>query len=222
MDVYLALPERAEPSPGVVIMHGRQGLVDFTKDRADRLAAAGFVAVAPDIFHRTPKDMDLSAKVDAVLDVETIEDIGAAIELLESRSDVAADRLAILGHCLGGRMSFVGAATFSVFKAAVIYYSGNMWKARGDGPPPFELLGNVGCPVVGFFGGKDPNPSPEDVGKIDAELTRHGIDHAFHSYPDAGHAFQDYVRPEAFNAHASSDSWDKAIGFLSQHLRGSL
>jgi carboxymethylenebutenolidase len=125
MDVYLALPERAEPSPGVVIMHGRQGLVDFTKDRADRLAAAGFVAVAPDIFHRTPKDMDLSAKVDAVLDVETIEDIGAAIELLESRSDVAADRLAILGHCLGGRMSFVGAATFSVFKAAVIYYSGH-------------------------------------------------------------------------------------------------
>jgi carboxymethylenebutenolidase len=218
MDAYVAAAAGTGPSPGVVLMHGRKGVVDFTTDHADGLAKAGFVVVAPNIFHRSPKDEDLSAKVDAVLDDEAIQDIGAAIDFLKGRQDVAGDKLAILGHCLGGRMSFVGASTFPDFSASVVYYSSGMFGARGDRPAPFELLKDVACPVLGLFGGKDHNPTPEQVDKIDTELTRHDIDHRFYSYPDAAHAFQDTERPERFNAEASSDAWEKAVNFLHQHL----
>ena len=218
MDVYLALPEGAEPSPGVVVLHGRQGVVDFTRDLAEKLAKAGFVAAAPDILHRTPSDMDISAKVAAVLDAEALQDIAATYEAIKSRAEIVGDKIAILGHCLGGRMSFLGASSFSFFRAAIVYYGGNMFKARGNGPKPFDLLKNIRCPVLGFFGGNDTNPSPADVSKIDAELTQYGVEHIFHSYLDAGHAFQDVERPEKFNQRASTDSWQKTIGFLRHQL----
>ena len=66
------------------------------------------------------------------------------------------DRLGIIGHCMGGRMALLGASTHDVFKACVPYYPGNMFKAwSDDGPPPFELLGQIKGSVLGFFGNDD-------------------------------------------------------------------
>ena len=68
--------------------------------------------------------------------------------------------------------------------------SGNMFKVWGNGEAaPFDKLGNLRGPAIGFYGKDDENPSPDDVAKIDAKLTELGIIHDFHSYDGAGHAF---------------------------------
>jgi dienelactone hydrolase len=65
----------------------------------------------------------------------------------------------------------------------------------GEGmPTPFDLIGNIKCPVYGFFGDLDKNPSPADVDKFEASLQRHNIPHVLHRYPDADHGFQNPAR----------------------------
>ena len=87
-------------------------------------------------------------------------------------------------------------------------------------PTPFERLRNIRCPVIGFFGDQDAHPSPADVDAIDAELTRHGISHAFHRYPDVGHGFQNPAHSEPQERAAAEDSWGKTFAFLRQVAAG--
>jgi carboxymethylenebutenolidase len=71
--------------------------------------------------------------------------------------------------------------------------------------------------VLGLFGEDDANPSPADMRKLDAELTRHGKVHEFHAYPGAGHAFMNR-RGERYRADADRDSWPKTLAFFAKHL----
>ena len=93
-------------------------------------------------------------------------------------------------------------------------------KPWGPGPAPFELSERIACPLIGFFGKDDTNPSPADVEKIDAELTRHGKAHEFHMYEGAGHAFLNFRTPSATGRTQPSDAWQKMLEFLSRHLKG--
>ena len=107
------------------------------------------------------------------------------------------------------------------FKACVPYYPGNMFKPWSeDGPAPFALLGGIKGTVRGFFGNDDQNPSPDDREKISTELSRLGVEHVFHGYDGAGHAFQNFVAPERFRADATTDSWEKTISYLGSTLKG--
>lgn len=219
MEIYLGIPEGNGPFPGVVVMFHRAGIDAFTKDRVDRLAAAGYVAAAPDLYHRRPVDEDEPAKMAALRDVEILDDAQATVEHLSGLGVASTERMAILGHCMGGRMAFLGAAAIPAFRAAVIHYCGNMFKPWGDDvPTPFERLSGLNGPVIGFFGNDDKNPSPDDVTKIDRELTRLGVRHEFHRYDGAGHAFQNFVRPDAHRPAAAEDSWNKALTFLAREL----
>ncbi len=91
-----------------------------------------------------------------------------------------------------------------------------VWTAWGDGPTAFERTSGISCPVLGLFGLEDENPSPEDVEKLDAELTRLNIEHEFHSY-QAGHDFQNFSAAR-YNEAAAKESWPVAMGFLHTHL----
>jgi carboxymethylenebutenolidase len=221
MQIYLGTPEGKGPFPGVVVMFHRAGIDAFTRDRVDRLAAAGYVAAAPDLYHRRPANEDEAAKMAALKDVEILADVQATLDHFAKIGLVRGDRLAILGHCMGGRTAFLGAAANPAFRAAVIHYCGNMFKPWGDGvPTPFERLGGLNGPVIGFFGNDDKNPSPDDVTKIDRELTRLGVRHEFHRYDGAGHAFQNFVRADVHRPAAADDSWKKALAFLHRELAG--
>jgi carboxymethylenebutenolidase len=68
--------------------------------------------------------------------------------------------------------------------------------------------------MIGFFGLDDTNPSPDDVKKIDAELTAHGKPHQFHSYAGAGHAFLNFMNAERHRPQQGADAWGKMIEFL--------
>ncbi len=220
MGVYVAEPAGAGPHPAVLVAFHRGGLDDFTRHCADRLAEAGYVAVAPDFYHRRPDGEDASESVTHRLDVDVLNDIDATVEHLQGFPNVQADRIAIAGHCMGGRVSLVGASNNAAFTACVVYYGGGMFGAWGEGGPTgFERLGNIACPVIGFYGNDDSNPSPEQVDQIDAELTRHGIEHTFHRYDGAGHAFQNFDSPTAYRAEATKESWAKMLDFLAEKLK---
>ena len=116
-------------------------------------------------------------------------------------------------------MAFLGASTNDAIGPCVVYYGGNMFKPwSDDGPPPFDLLKNLKGPVIGFSGDQDQNPSPDDMDKISAELTRLGIAHDFHLYEGAGHAFQNFLSDERYRETATKDSWAKTVTFLQQNL----
>lgn len=216
MDVYVAMPEGSGPFPAVVLAFHRGGIDEFTKDRADRLAREGFISVAPDLFHRMPPDTENPLPL--LNDKHIIEDLAATVNHLNGKSECNG-KMAIGGHCMGGRIAFLGAAVNPAFQAVVIYYCGNMFKTWGEAEKtPFELLSGIKGPVIGFFGNDDKNPAPEDVNKIDAELTRLGIEHDFNRYDGAGHAFQNFLRDDQYREAAEKDSWGKTLAFLKRNL----
>ena len=215
MDVYLDGPDRNAPGPAIVLMYHRDGIDDFTKRVAGKLSAAGYLVAVPDVSHRVARDIPMADRKQFLKDSEVVADIRAAADYLRGRRDVDKNKLIIMGHCMGGRMALLGAGALPDFTGAVVYYGGGAHLSWGDeGKTPFDTLRDIRIPVVGFFGNLDKNPSPEQVDRIDAELTRHGIAHAFHRYDSAGHGFQNRTPGTPGEQAAAADSWAKTFAFL--------
>jgi len=214
MPVLVTKPEGTGPSPAILIAHHRGGVDAFTRYVAERYAAIGILAAAADFYHRRPKEEDPVASMKHLKDDELVDDINAAVRHLLSRQDVRCDRIGIVGHCLGGRTAYLALAWNPVFKAAVLLYHGNIFESRGEGmPAPFNLTSNIHCPILGFFGNDDRNPSPAMVCRLSNELARLGIRHAFHSYDAAGHAFQDHTAP-SYRQAAAEAAWPRMLEFM--------
>jgi carboxymethylenebutenolidase len=177
----------------------------------------------PNFYHHCPKDVPLTDCKKFLKDNEVIAEIAAAADYALSRPDIDRSRLFIAGHCMGGRLAFLGASTKPVFVAAVAYYGGGMMSHWGEGSPtPFELIKNIRCPVYGFFGDLDTNPAPADVDRFEAELKRYHIPYVFHRYPKAGHGFQNPAREKGRNADeiATSDAaWATMLDLMGATAR---
>jgi len=219
MDVFIDAPAGAGPHPTIVVAHHRAGNDAATTKFVQDLAGHGYVAATPHLHHRRPEGEHTRESIANLDDNQIVADLNATVAHLQGMDAVNNDRMAIAGHCMGGRVSFLGAASIPAFKCNVAYYSGNMFKVMGSGDvPPFEKLGNLRGPVAGFFGADDENPSSDDVEKIDAKLTELGIAHEFHSYEGAGHAFQNFHNPQGYRAAATADSFAKMIAWLGKTL----
>ncbi|MCC6888697.1 MAG: dienelactone hydrolase family protein [Hyphomicrobiales bacterium] len=215
MDLYIDGEGASPPAPAIVLMYHREGIDAFTKRVAARLAEAGYLVAVPDVSHRVSRDIPMADRKAFFIDSEVVTDIHATCEHLRARPDVDPARLAIVGHCMGGRMALLGAAAVDGFAGAVVYYGGGVHLSwGGEAQTPFDRLRNIRCPVIGFFGNDDRNPSPEQVDRIDAELTRHGVVHTFHRYDHAGHGFQNRLPGTAGEQAASADSWARTLTFL--------
>lgn len=219
MKLFVDEPAEAGPHPTVVVAHHRAGLDAPTTKFVQDLAGLGYVAAAPHLHHRRPDGEDTRDSIKHIDDVDIVADLNATVEYLRGLASVDAGRMAIAGHCMGGRVSFLGAAMIPAFRCNVVWYSGNMFRALGRGDaPPVEKLGMLRGPVVGFFGNDDGNPSPEQVAAISAKLTEHDIAHEFHAYDGAGHAFQNFTNPEGYRAAATADSFAKMSAWLAKNL----
>jgi carboxymethylenebutenolidase len=215
MRICVAAPEGDGPHPAVIVMCHIGGLDAFTEDRVDKLAAAGYAVAAPDTFHYHEWIEDKEARRATLRDEKIVDDIEAAIAHLERTERVDPERIAIMGHCMGGRTALLGAGNIPRLGPLVVYYGGRtMISWGGEGPTPFERIPHVKGPVIGFFGMDDTEPSPEDVDKIEAEMKHHGIACAFHRYEGAGHAFQNFLSTERYREDAANDSWEKTLRFL--------
>jgi carboxymethylenebutenolidase len=216
MDVHIAAPQGRGPHPGVLLMFHRGGMDGCTAHYMKELPAAGYLTVVPNFYHHCPKDVPLHDCKKFLRDSEVISEIAAAADYSLGRPDLDRSRFFIMGHCMGGRLAFLGASTKPVFTAAIAYYGGGMMSHWGEGAPaPFELIGQIRCPVYGFFGNLDKNPSPTDVDCFEAELKRHNIPYLFHRYPTAGHGFQNAARARNPEEIAAGDAaWTTMLALM--------
>jgi carboxymethylenebutenolidase len=222
MPIYVSAPADAGIFPALVVIQHQSGVDEFIQSVTQRLAAAGFVAAAPDLYHRDgPNCQDeMRARSMRLSDRRVITDVGATVDFLRRRSNVDGKRIGIIGFCMGGRVVYLMAAANPDFKAAVTFYPGNTGRPWGrDVPSPFERTAEIYCPIQGHFGDEDKNPAPEDRLKLDNALTQHGKRHEFYAYADAGHAFMDNTKP-SYRPHAEQAAWPRVLDFLNRYLGG--
>jgi carboxymethylenebutenolidase len=221
MEVFIFAPEGQGPFPGIVLAQhipvGHTGVENdvFTLKTAARYAENGYVVAVPFIFHWWPKESDIQIKRDEFRDDWTAQDLKATFDHLAALEYVDSARIGIVGHCWGGRVAWLGACHNPNYRACVMFYGGRIKTRMGPGTPPaIDLAGNIACPVAGFFGNEDQNPSPKDVEDLDAALTAAGVKHVFHCYDGAGHGFQSFANEQRYHPEASEDAWVKVLAFL--------
>ena len=219
MRVYVSTPDGDGPFPGVIAIQHASGVDDFVRGMCDRFAAEGFAAVSPDLYHREEHGSadDPMTRMMRLRDDTVAADVNAAVGHAQSLPEIDGARLGITGYCMGGRVTYLMAAKSDAFKAAVDCWGGNCLVAWGDGPAPFDLTGDISCPVLGLFGEDDLAPAPTEVAKIDAEMTRLGVEHEFQSYAGAGHGFMNEGRP-SYREEATRDAWRRTIDWFNRYL----
>ena len=213
------------PHPGLVIAqhlpNAHAGLErdPFQIDVGERYARAGYTCALPYLFHWWPPEASIDLKRAEWTDERTRADLRAAFDLLAGSEGVDGGRIGIVGHCWGGRIAWLGAATDSRYRACAVFYGGRIHVPFGDAPAPIELSSGIAGPVLGIFGNDDTSPSPREVDDYEAALRAAGVPHEFHRYDGAGHAFQDFNAPERYREAQSEDAWTRALAFFDRHLR---
>ncbi len=231
MRLYVGMPSLGRAFPAVIVVHHGPGVDKFIEDRVEHLAQQGYLAIAPDLYHRQTAESsaaasdsdigDIPTRIGRLRDPEVINDVNAAVNYARRLKDTQLGDVGIIGFCMGGRVAYLMAASKPVFKAAAVFYGGNIMKAWGNGPTPFDLTPYIHCPIAGFFGAEDSNPSPGDVDRLQAQLDKYRKPREFHRYPDAGHAFLNFTNPATYREGPARDAWDKLIPFLQRTLQTS-
>ena len=209
-DGYLALPASGR-GPGVVVVQEWWGLVPHIKGICDRLAGEGFVAMAPDLYHgETTTSPDEAGKKMMALQIDRAEkDLRGAVRYLAEHDAVAGPKVGTIGFCMGGALSLFAASKNPEIGACVTFY--------GVHPNVTPDLANLQAPVLGIYAENDGFATPDAVRQLDAELTRHGKAHEFHTYPGVDHAFVNDTGKN-YNRDAAEDAIRRAVAFLQAHL----
>lgn len=208
---YLALP--AEKGPAVVVIQEWWGLVEHIKDVTDRFAKAGFVAIAPDLYHgEKTSSPDTAKKLLMEMDVERAgKEITAAGRYLLSRPECSSSKYGIVGFCMGGALAQYAATKDAKAGAAVSFYGG-FKKVR----PDWDALA---APLLLIYGENDTGVPAIEGQKLAIELKAVGKDVKLVEYPGAGHAFFNNSRPEAYHQPAAKDAWKRTVSFFRTKLR---
>jgi carboxymethylenebutenolidase len=218
MPVFVATPAGTGRWPAVLVIQEAFGLNAHIKDVARRVAAEGYVALAPDLFHRggrgrtagydeLPKALELMGALD---DDAIVADVAATIAHAEKQPTVRAGRIGIMGFCMGGRVSYLAACALAEkITAAVPYYGGGI---------PVDRTATLRAPVLAFFGEDDPFIPLDRVAALEAEAKRLGKAVEVVVYPKAPHGFfcneRDSYRPDA-----AQDAWTRTKAFFAKHLQ---
>lgn len=206
-DGYLALPPSGT-GPGLIVIQEWWGLVGHIKEVADRFAAAGFVTLAPDMYHgEATTNPDQAGKLLMALNIaEAGVDLRGAAAYLHALPSVSPKKVGSLGFCMGGQLSLYAAQEMpDLLSACVDFY--------GIHPKVVIDPARVKVPVLGHFGKDDKSVPLEAVHALAAAVQGAGGSFVAHEY-DAGHAFFNDGRPTAYNAAAAQLAWTRTIEFL--------
>ena len=208
---YLAKPGSGK-GRGVVVLQEWWGLVPHIEDIANRFAAEGFVALAPDLYHgEKATGPDQAGKLMMALDIERSEkDLAGAIDYLKAQPGVTGSTVGTVGFCMGGALSLFAASKNPEVGACVVFYGGH--------PNVKPDLPALKAPVLGLWAGKDGFVTPEVVAVLEKQLAELGKPHEFHTYPNAQHAFFNDTRPEVYDPAAAKDAWTRTIEFFRRAL----
>ncbi len=214
---YRAMPAGGKNLPTVLVVHEVFGVHEYIRDVCRRLAKAGYLAVAAEMYARhgdvskmTNIREILDGPVAAATDVEHMADLDACAAWA-AKNGGDPSRLGITGFCRGGRTTWLYAAHNPKLKAAVSWY-GQLDGAPSANQPqwPLDLAGDIKVPVLGLYGAKDQGITQDEVEAMRGALKKAGSKSELHVYPDAGHAFHADYRP-TYRKDAAEDGWQRML-----------
>lgn len=224
---FLCRPKAPGRYPAVLVIHEIFGLVDHIRDVTCRLAQAGYVALAPDLYTReggAPEGMDLTKLrefVGKIADARMVGDLQAGMRYLRTRQDVRGDRIGSVGFCMGGLYSLLLAGRAPDLTAAVVYYGRLVYPEKTEQKPtaPMDLVKEMRAAIQGHFGGDDQAIPVESVEKFRAALAEHGKTHEIYLYEGAPHAFHNDTRP-SYRPEAAKLAWSRTLAWFDRYLKG--
>jgi carboxymethylenebutenolidase len=205
----LGLPPGGDKAPAVVLVQEWWGINEQIKGTVDRLAAEGFVVLAPDLYRGEIADLKDAAKASKMMNeldgARALADIEGAVAYLREHAR-GNGKVAITGFCMGGAYTLASACTIRGLAAAVPFY----------GIPPKADYSKIEAPVLFHVAKHDDWVTPEKAAKVADAVKAAGGDITVELY-DADHAFMNEKRPEVFSPDASALAWARTVGFLHEH-----
>ncbi len=230
MGGYLARPAQGGPHPAVVVYMEIFGINSHIRDVSERVAREGYLALAPDYFHRSGPGVELGYDdaglargmklLNQLVADEMIADARSSQAFLQGRPDVRGDRIGCIGFCIGGHMAYLTACETPV-RAAASFYGGGIAAPAGLGGGPSTLRRSHGIRgrILCLFGEKDSLIPSDQVQAIQAELEKQGVDHETVVYPGADHGFFCDQRA-TYQKAAAEDAWQRVKTLFRERLAG--
>ncbi len=227
MTALIARPSTEERRPAVMLLHERYGITQHTRDTTQRLAEAGYVGFAPDLFHRFTGDREALSRAEVrceLTDEESVTDLAEARAYLGTLPNVDEENIACVGVCQTGRQPLVYSAQRSDLAAAVVFHGGvypREWQADALRPLTIDsYLPRLSCPVLGLFGEADELIPLEEVRKFREHLERGGRSYHIRVFRDAPHAWLNDTTPERYHPEAAREAWLLMASFLEECFSG--
>jgi carboxymethylenebutenolidase len=227
---YLARPHGEEPLPGVIVYMEIFGINSHIRDVTEKIASEGFVALAPDYFHRTGPGIELGYDDAGMAEGmkhlgqlqadQMIADARAAIDFLRARDGVGGAGIGAMGFCIGGHMAYLTACETDV-KAVASYYGGGIAGPPGPGGGAAtvtrtpKIKGRINC----YFGAKDQLIPRAQVDAIRSALEAAGTRHEVHVYDGADHGFNCDQRA-TWHEPSAKDAWARTVALFKEELSG--
>jgi len=221
MDAFVARPTKSGKYPGMLVLQEAFGVNGHIRDVTQRVAHEGYVAIAPELFHRTaPPGFEISydnfaavaPHTQAVTETAATADVRAAFDWLQKHPQVSADRIGCVGFCMGGRLSFLACATLPL-RAAVSFYGARI------APALLPHAANLHGPLLFFWGGLDKHIGQEQIRAVVEACSRAGKAYINVEISDADHGFFCDVR-SSYNPAAAKEAWSLTRSFLETHVKG--
>jgi carboxymethylenebutenolidase len=210
----------SDKKPGIVMIPEIFGVNPSIQEAADRFAEEGYVVLAPDIFWRFKTNVQLGyegADLEEAFDYykrfdvkQGVQDLLEAVSALKHHANCNG-QVAVLGFCLGGKLSYLTAAAHTAVNAMVAFYGGGI-------ADHLNVAKKITCPVLMHFGEKDESISPEQVEMIQQAFAEHS-DATIEVYPGVGHAFFNSHR-RSYHAAAAQLAAERTFAFLKRVLGG--
>jgi carboxymethylenebutenolidase len=214
---YLAMPVGRGSFPGIVVLQEIFGVNEHIRDITRRLAAEGYVAIAPALFQRqapnfeagyTPEDIKIGKEYkEQTKAAELLSDIQATINYLISQTPARSNAIGCIGFCFGGHVAYLAATLPDIQAVASFYGAGITTMTPGGGDPTITRTKDIrGSTLYAFFGMEDASIPEQEVDKIAAALNKNQILHRIFRYPGADHGFFCDQR-SSYNESAAKDAW---------------
>jgi len=218
MDAYIAFPTGDGSFPGIIVLQEAFGVNNHIRNIGERLCSQGYAVIAPDLFHRTAKRVEISytdfpaaAPHMKAISTEGLEaDLKASYEWLQQQPSVLREKIASIGFCLGGRVSFI-ANTILPLAAAVSYYGGGMDALAAR-------VADMHAAHLFFWGGKDTHIPQEKIDAIINAVKATGKDYVNTVISYADYGFNCDER-SSYNAAAAKEAWAATLAFLENRLK---
>ncbi len=206
---YLALPD-SQPAPGVVVLHPWWGLNEDIQAVCDRLAEAGFVALAPDLYDgRIATTIEDAEKFSNLMDEDTARELTrAAAESLLAHEACQGNQIGVIGFSLGAMFAIWLAHDQPEAVPAVVLFYGLGWSNQT----------NTQASYLGHFAENDPYEDDDYRDEFEQTLRGYGRPTTFHIYPGTGHWFFEPSRTDAYVADAADLAWERTLAFLKENI----